>query len=104
MSWNPITWFPFTREGRQTLMYLVTAGCGVALTACVMWTLKIIETFPETPGQARLDAYVALAQPLGWALLIIVVAHACFVSIRAVKIKAGKDGIDGEMSGEGGGE
>ncbi len=103
MTWNPLTWLPWTREGRQTLIYLVLALCGPALTVCIMWALSVIETFPGTTGQQRLDAYVSLAAPLGWSLIIIVLALSCFVSIRAIKIEAGKDGVKGDVTGEGDG-
>lgn len=87
MKWyNPWTWFPYGRSGRQTLLYIVLALCGPALTGCLLWILRVVETFPDTTGEQRLEAYVDLSKPLGWALLIIVVALACFVSIRAVKI------------------
>lgn len=95
MKWyNPFTWIPFTRAGRQTLIYLALFGCGPALTWCIMRTLDVVEKFPNTTGEARLAAYVELAKPLTWSLLIIIVALACFVSIRAIKI--GKDGLEAE--------
>lgn len=91
--------FPFTREARQTLMYLVLAGCGPALTGCIMWALSVVEVFPGTSGDARLAAYVDLAKPLGWGLMIIIIALACFVSIRAIKV--GKDGIEAQSNDQG---
>lgn len=98
MTWNPLTWLPFSHAGRQTLMYLVLALCGPALTACIMKALAVVERFPGTTGAQRLTAYVELAKPLTWALLIIVTALACFVSIRAVRI--GKDGFSAEARDE----
>lgn len=92
MTWNPLTWIPWTRSGRQTLLCIVFALCGPALCACIMWILRVVETFPGTTGQARLDAYVKLSQPMGWSLIVIVVALAAYISIRS--IKAGKDGIE----------
>lgn len=95
MKWyNPWTWVPFTHQGRQTLIYITLALCGPALTFCIMWALSVVEQFPGTSGEARLAAYVELAKPMTWALLIIVVALACFVSIRAIRI--GKDGLSAE--------
>lgn len=98
MTWNPLTWIPWTRLGRQTLLTMVFALCGPALTACIMWLLNVVETFPGATGQERLDAYVKLAQPVGWSLIIIVVALAAYISIRS--IKAGKDGIEATSFGE----
>jgi hypothetical protein len=86
MKWySPLSWLPYTREGRQTLIYLVLAGCGPALCFCLMWILQVVETFPGASGEQRLAAYVELAKPMGWSLIIIVLALACFVSIRSIK-------------------
>lgn len=91
---------PFTRDGRQTLIYLTFAGCGPALTALVLWSLSVIRVFPGADAATRLAKFADLAMLVGLALLVIVLALACFVSIRAIKI--GKDGI--EASGDGGGQ
>lgn len=101
MKWyNPLTWFPFARAARQTLIYIVLALSGPALTICVMWTLEVVERFAGVSAERRLEAYVELAKPLGWSLLIIIVALACFVSIRAIKIgpleASGGEQQDGE--------
>lgn len=85
--------FPFTREGRQTLIYLVLAGCGPALTLILIWAMRLT----EQAGQWAI--FAALADKVAWALLLIVLALACFVSIRAVKI--GKDGIEAKGEGDG---
>ena len=92
--------FPFTREGRQTLVYLVFAGCGPALTGVVIWALTVMRDFAGAGAEQRLDKFATLAMLVGAALLIVTVALACFVSIRAIKI--GKDGL--EANGEGNGE
>jgi hypothetical protein len=102
MTWNPLTWLPFSRGGRQTLLALVFALCGPALTLCVLWILDTVRGFPGASGEARLDAYVKLAQPVGWSLIIIVVALACYISIRS--FKAGPTGIEASGTGEGGDE
>lgn len=87
---------PFTRAGRQTLIYLVLAGCGPALTVCIIWAMVVIRDWNEVAASARLDKFATLAMLLGAGLLIIITALACFVSIRAVKI--GKDGFEAEGS------
>lgn len=103
MSWNPLTWIPFSRAGRQTLVYLALAGCGPALTAVIVWAMHIVETFPGTEAAQRLDKFSQLAMLVGAALLIIVIALSSFVSIRAIKI--GRDGIEeqGAPGGDDGG-
>jgi len=77
---------------------IVFAMCGPALSVCILWALDTVETFPDTSGEARLEAYVTLAQPIGWSLIIIVVALAAYISIRS--IKAGKDGLEATSFGE----
>lgn len=86
--------FPFTREGRQSLIYIVLAGCGPALTLVVIWAMSLT----ERAGQWAI--FASLADKVAWGLLLIVLALACFVSIRAIKI--GKNGI--EATGDGDGE
>ena len=84
-------WFPFTHEGRQTLVYLVFAGAGPALTCLTIWAmvraidLGLFKTFSN------------LAYLIGACLLIIVTGLGMFVSIRAVKL--GKDGFSAEGGG-----
>jgi hypothetical protein len=90
--YNPLTWFPYTREGRQTLIYLALAGCGPALTLVMVWAMTTIRSWADASAAARLDKFATLAYLIGAALLIIVTALACFVSIRAVKIS--KDGFE----------
>lgn len=99
MRWyNPLTWLPYTREGRQTLIYLALAGCGPALTVVMIWAMQVIRDWNEASAAARLDKFATLAYLIGASLLIIVTALACFVSIRAVKIS--KDGFEA-TGGEG---
>lgn len=84
--------FPFTREGRQTLIYLVLAGCGPALTGVIVWAMQVIRGWQSVDAASRLDRFADLAMVMASALVIIVIALACFVSIRAIKV--GKDGFE----------
>jgi hypothetical protein len=78
--------FPFTREGRHTLIYLVFAGSGIALTAFVWW-------FAENALHYRLfGTFTELARVVAAALLVTDIALGMFVSIRAIKI--GPGGLD----------
>ena len=86
-------WVPYTGEGRQTLLYMVLAGCAPALHGSIMWAMNVVKTFPGTTGEQRLNAYVKLAEPISYSLLIIVIALAMFVSLRSLKFSA-KDGLD----------
>lgn len=99
MRWyDPSTWFPYTREGRQTIIYIALAGCGPALTLVMLWAMDTIRHWDQADAAQRLDKFATLAILIGVALLIIVTALACFVSIRAVKIS--KDGFEA-LGGEG---
>lgn len=91
--------FPFTREGRQTLVYLIMAGCGPALTGVVIWAMYVIRWWPDATADARLDKFAQLALCIAAALIVIVIALACFVSIRAIKLDVGRDGIRGDVQG-----
>lgn len=86
------SWVPYTGEGRQTLLYMVLAGCAPALHASIMWAMNVVKTFPGATGEARLAAYVKLAEPISYSLLIIVISLAMFVSLRSLKFS--KDGLD----------
>jgi hypothetical protein len=79
--------FPFTQDGRQTLVYLVFAGAGPTLTLSVLWAMRALRDAGKWDWFGRMSFWV-----LGAALLIIVCGLGMFVSIRAVKL--GKDGLD----------
>ncbi|MES2903997.1 MAG: hypothetical protein V4696_07415 [Pseudomonadota bacterium] len=78
---------PFTQQGRQTLVYLVFAGCGPALTCVVIWAM-----WQSLKRTALFPTFSYLALIVASALLIIVTGLAMFVSIRAVKL--GRDGFE----------
>lgn len=92
-----VSWFPFSRAGRQTLIYLVISLCGPALTLLTWWAMETVEHFPDTTGSERLEVYARLATMVLAGLLIIIVALSCFISIRAIKI--GKDGLEASSRG-----
>lgn len=106
----PWNWLPYSREGRQTLIYLVVAGCGPALTLA-LWNfagtaLDVIRHWDGAPPLDRLNHYAAIAeltiQLIGWALLVIVIALACFVSIRSLKLNVKQGTAEAEGDGSGG--
>lgn len=78
--------FPFTHDGRQTLIYLIFSGAGPAL--CLIGIYVLSRT--ELAGQWAI--YAEMARTFGWSLFVIVSGLGMFVSIRAIKI--GKDGLD----------
>lgn len=92
MSWNPLNWLPYTHEGRQTLVYLVFAGAGPALTGVVIWAMLKALDFKLYATFSNLALIVAAS------MLLIVTGLSMFVSIRAVKL--GKDGFSAEGGGD----
>lgn len=78
--------FPFTRDGRQTLIYLMAAFCAPVLTALVWWAMKL------AAGSAQWTIFGRLADKVALALLISSITFAAFVSIRALKV--GKNGFE----------
>lgn len=78
---------PLTRDGRQTLVYLVFAGSGPALTGVVVWAM--VKALERT---ALFDTFSKLSFVVAASLFVIVTGLAMFVSIRAVKIS--KDGFE----------
>ncbi len=99
--------FPYSSDGRATLIYLFFVGSAVVLTTALLYmaqtVLAVIRTF-DAPAINRLDRYAEIAtlviQFIGWGLIISIMTYACFVSIRAAKFKAGKDGIDADFNAQ----
>lgn len=83
---------PLTTGGRQTLVYLIFAGSGPALTVLIIWAMSTIRDWQDAAPADKLARFAFLAEFVAVALLILVVALACFVSIRAIKV--GKDGLE----------
>lgn len=77
--------FPFSQDGRQTLIYLMFSLSTGVLTLIVWWAMDRL--FAAQQWQAGKQ----LADKVAWALLISVGGYACFVSVRAITL--GKDGF-----------
>jgi hypothetical protein len=86
--------FPFSHEGRQTLVYICLAWAAPIICGMVLWAMRAIRDWGDAPAVDRLNRFADIADRLSWGLVLILVAYACFVSIRAVKI--GKDGFSAE--------
>ena len=78
--------FPFAFSGRQTLIYLIFAGSGPALTLILIWAMR------QSLAYKLFDQFKTLSNEISLAHLIVVIGLAMFVSIRAIKI--GRDGIE----------
>lgn len=91
-------WLPFTRAGERTWVYMLGGLCAPVLTVIVIWALQVIRYWPGATPEQKLEKFFILAMLVATGLLIMVIAFACFISIRAIKV--GKDGI--EASGSGG--
>ena len=83
---------PLSRDGRQSLIYLVFAGAGPATSLVSGWAMALA----YRAGQWATFADLALLNAAG--NLIIVTALAMFVSIRAIKI--GRDGLEANGGGD----
>lgn len=81
--------FPFTNDGRQTLIYIMFSCSTAILTLLVWWAMdRMFDAGQWNAGRG-------LADKVAWGLLISISGYACFVSVRAIKL--GKDGfsVDG---------
>jgi type VI protein secretion system component VasK len=77
--------FPFSHDGRQTLIYLMFSLSTGILTLIVWWAMdQLFNAHEWLLGKQ-------LADKIAWALMISVAAYACFVSLRAISL--GKDGL-----------
>lgn len=102
MNWNPISWLPWTREGRQTLIYISIALSSPVLCGLILFALHTIRNWDGPSPENRLDRFADIAMLLGWGLMIVLVSYACFISIRALKLNV-KDGtaeVDGGNEGK----
>lgn len=87
--------FPFSFAGRQTLIYLVFAGAGPAITLLLIWAMR------QSLAAKLWDQFTHLSNELALAHLIVVIGLAMFVSIRSLKI--GPDGIEAQREADAGG-
>jgi hypothetical protein len=78
--------FPFSHDGRQTLIYLMFSLSTGILTLIVWWAMDRL--FNAQQWQAGKQ----LADKVAWGLLISISGYACFVSLRAISL--GKDGLN----------
>lgn len=78
--------FPFTYDGRQTLIYLMCAGSAPVLTLAVMHILEVLAAAEQWNG------YREISRIVGYALLISVCAFSMFVAFRSLSL-GGKDGL-----------
>lgn len=79
-------WLPYTKEGRQTLVYLTFAGAGPVLTAIVIWAMV------KALGFRLFDVFANLSYVVAAGLLILITGLSMFVAIRSLKVS--KDGLE----------
>ncbi len=91
MNWNPLSWFPFTKDGRATLIYVFFALSVPALCGMLVYVLYTIRWF-DAPALDRLERFYQIGMRITIAMLLGMLAYAAFVSFRA--FKAGKDGVE----------
>lgn len=90
--------FPFTGEGRRTLINLALFFAGPALTIAIIWAMHTIRFWQGLSAELRLERFANLADRLSWGLLLVLLAFATYVSIRAIKVNL----KDGTAEAEGG--
>lgn len=78
--------FPFTHDGRQTLIYLMCAFSAPVLTSLVIYILDAAEQH----GQWTI--YAQVARIVSYSLLIVCCAYAMFVAFRSLSL-GGKEGL-----------
>lgn len=90
-KFNFSKYFPFSKDGRATLVYLAFAGSVPALTAVVAWALYTIRYF-DAPATDRLERFYQISMKITYGVLLGMLIYGAFVAFRA--FKAGKDGIE----------
>lgn len=88
MNWNPISWFPFGKDGRATLVYIFFAGSVPVILGAIVWALYLIRWWNDAPALARLEKFYNITMWLSYGFMLGMVAYAAFVSIRAAKFNA----------------
>ena len=78
--------FPFTQEGRQTLIYLMCAFSAPILTLVVIHILNVAE------AHGQWSIYAQTARVVSYSLLIVCSAYAMFVAFRTL-VLGGKEGL-----------
>jgi hypothetical protein len=78
--------FPFTHDGRQTLIYLMCAFSAPILTLVVIYILDAAERHEQW------KIYAEVARIVAYSLLIVCCAYAMFVAFRSLSL-AGKEGL-----------
>lgn len=84
--------FPFTAEGRRTLINIALFFAGPVLTLAIVWAMHTIRWWSGLSAELRLERFARLADVLSWGLLLVLLAFASYVSIRAIKV--GRDGLE----------
>lgn len=72
--------FPFSQEGRQTLVYLMFA------LACPVLTLVGLHVLDRTEKSEQWSIYAEMARTFGWSLFVMTASIGLFISIRQLKI------------------
>lgn len=78
--------FPFTHEGRQTLIYLMCAFSAPVLTLVCIYILD------RSEANAQWPIFAEVARLIAYSLLIVCCAYAMFVAFRSLSL-AGKEGL-----------
>lgn len=93
MRWyNPLSWFPWSQDGRRTSLYLSALFAGPVLCAICIWIMI------EAKMIGRLDLFDRVAYSFAGSLFLVVAAIAVGTGLN-IKLSWGKDGLNGAAGG-----
>lgn len=93
MRWyNPLSWFPWSQDGRRTSLYLSALFAGPVLSVICIWIMI------EAKMIGRLDLFDRVAYAFAASLFLVVAAIAVGTGLN-IKLSWGKDGLNGAAGG-----
>jgi signal transduction histidine kinase len=93
MRWyNPLTWFPWSQDGRRTSLYLSALFAAPVLTAVGIWIMH------EAKLIGRFEVFDNVAYSFAASLFLVVAAIAVGTGLN-IKLSWGKDGLNGAAGG-----
>lgn len=92
MRWNPLTWFPWSQDGRRTSLYLSALFAGPVLSLVCIWIMI------EAKALGRLDLFDRIAYSFAGSLFVVALAIAVGTGLN-IKLSWGRDGLNGAAGG-----
>ncbi len=95
-----MSWTAWTREQRLSFITIALSLASIPLTALLGWIIRIMAVWAGHDA-LRIDALVRIAEGLLLLILIVEIALAMVLSIRAFKGTFGKDGATLDIASNG---